>query len=235
MTLDDLVKDIASTVKESISDAIKKVSDKYESRISYLEKALKELPAPEKGEKGDSITIEDVRPLIKEAVEAIEIPSPKDGKDGVSPDPADVAKAMEPLFAKWELDFERRAYNVLDRAVERMPKPKDGKDALEVKDFDICLAEDMRTITVSLKTDGRSVEKSIKIPAIIDRGVFAHHEKYEMGDAVTFGGCLWICQKENNGNEPRSDGEYWRLAVKKGRDGKEVVKIDPPKTAKVNV
>lgn len=232
MTLDDLVKDIASTVKESISDAIKKVSDKYESRISSLEKALKELPAPEKGEKGDSITIEDVRPLIKEAIEAIEIPLPKDGKDGVSPDPADVAKAMEPLFAKWELDFERRAYNVLDRAVERMPKPKDGKDALEVKDFDIVLGDDMRTLTVSLKAGEQVVQKSIKIPAIIDRGVHSDEKEYSHGDGVTYAGSFWICQKDRPQGKP-SSSEDWRLAVKKGRDGKESVKIELPKTAKV--
>lgn len=264
MTLDELVKDIAGTVKESVQEAVKAVSEKYDARIAELEAQLKNLPAPEKGDKGNSVTIEDIKPLIEEAVSAIEVPVPengkdgadgengkdgadgkdglngsdgldgKDGVDGVSPSPDEVAKSMEGIFAKWALDFERKADDKLEKAIDRMPRPKDGRDGLEIEDFELSLGEDGRTITAALKRGETVIEKSVKIPAILDKGVYSDAVSYEKGDGVTYAGSYWIVQKDSPEGKPGSSDDF-RLAVKRGRDGKESVKVEKPKTVKVNV
>lgn len=238
MTIDDLVKDIADTVKESVQEAVKAVSEKYDARIAELESQLKNIPVPEKGEKGDSVTLDDVRPMLEEMVKAIEVPVPEngkdgvDGKDGVSPSPDEVAKSMEHIFAKWALDFERKADHVLEKAIDRIPKPKDGRDALDIEDFDLSIGEDGRTITASLKRGETVIEKSVKIPAILDKGVYSDTGSYEKGDGVTYAGSYWIVQKDSPEGKPGSSDDF-RLAVKRGRDGREVVKIEKPETVKV--
>lgn len=277
MTLDLILKDISGTIKESISNAVKQVSEKYDARILELEEVIKSIPAPEKGDKGDSVTIDDVKPLVDEAVKGIDLShleqmiqdaidaipevkdgvdgkdgengkdgkdgadgrdgtdgkDGKDGVDGLSPTADEVAKSMEHIFAKWAFDFERKADAVLEKAIDRMPKPKDGRDAIDIDGFDMVLGDDDRTVTVSLKRGETIIEKSIKVPNIIDKGVFKHNQEYEKGDAVTFGGCLWICQEKTSKNEPSSASDVWRLAVKRGRDGREVVKVDLPETVKI--
>lgn len=47
---------------------------------------------------------------------------------------------------------------------------------------------------------------------------------YEKGNAVTFGGSFWICMRDTDSKPGENDD--WRLAVKRGRDGK------PPKGGK---
>lgn len=287
MTLDDIVNTISDTIKESIGYAIGGVYEKYDARFSDIESQIKSIPKPEKGEKGDSVTIDDIIPVIeqlvgkiepikgdkgdsvtiddvkpiieesiksaiseikqpdishleaavKQAIESIPVvhdgKNGSDGKDGVSPSPDEVAKSMEHIFAKWALDFERKADSVLEKAIDRMPKPRDGRDAIDIDGFELSIGDDDRTVTVSMKRGETVIEKSIKIPTILDRGVFKHGKTYEKGDAVTFGGCLWIAQCNTEKEEPRSDNEAWRLAVKRGRDGKEVVKINKPETVRI--
>jgi integrin beta 3 len=61
----------------------------------------------------------------------------------------------------------------------------------------------------------------ISIPVIVDRGVWKS-QKYEPGDAVTWRGSLWICKAETE-SKPNDVAEHWRLAVKRGRDGKDSI------------
>lgn len=176
-----------------------------------IAEAIKALPAP------------DISELINRVDEAIKsIPAPKD------PDPVptveQVAGAMEGMFSKWALDFERKADSVLQRAIDKIPLPKDGKDgrdALDIEDFELSLNDDNRTVTMSLKRGDVLVEKSVKLPVILDRGVFSETESYEKGDAVSYGGSLWISQKDAPEGKPGT-GEDWRLSVKRGRDGKTI-------------
>lgn len=234
MTLDDLAKDIADTVKESVSDALKSISEKYDARIAELEKRLAEIPAPVKGDKGDSVTVEDVRPILEELVKGIEIPAPVKGDDGISPSADEIAKSMEHIFSKWALDFERKADGYLERAIDRMPKAKDGRDALEIEDFDLSIGEDGRTITASLKRGQTVIEKSVTLSIPLDAGVYSDNSQYQKGDGVTYAGSFWISQKDSPEGRPGSSDD-WRLSVKRGRDGREIVKLDKPQTVKVGV
>jgi collagen type III alpha len=58
---------------------------------------------------------------------------------------------------------------------------------------------------------------------VIDRGVYKAGETYEPGDAVTWGGSLWIAQKQTDA-KPDTPESGFRLAVKRGRDGKDAKK-----------
>lgn len=292
MTLDEIVKDIAETVKASIGDAVKSVSEKYDAKILLLQKEIDDLKGVEKpidvseikemiktevssietkdnfSEKYDGkfslfqnqidklktaekpIDISEIKNIVQDEILTIEIKDPdishlekriddyisaiQPAKDGISPDAEEVAKAMEHKFAIWALGFERQANDRLEKAVDRMPKAKDGRDAFEIEDFDLSIGEDGRTITASLKRGEVVIEKSVKIPSLLDRGVFIENASYEKGDGITYGGSFWIVQKDSPLGKPGTSEDF-RLAVKRGRDGKEVIKLEKPETVKVNV
>lgn len=199
------------------------------------------------GKDGQSVTVDQVMPdlqaELQKSIEAMQaqvkaIPIPKDGKDGadgrdgdsVSIDdvlPTIEQRVMERIassMAKWELDFERRATEKLEKAIDKIPKPrdgrdgKDGRDGLEVKDFDIELDEDGRNLVISLKRGDDRVERAIRLNHMIYRGVW-RKGRYCAGDVVTWAGSAWVATKDTE-SKP-GDDDTWRLAVKKGRDGKD--------------
>jgi len=217
-------------------------------------KAISELPPAKDGE---SVTAEDVRPLLVELVESAvkALPPAEPGKDadmdalrahlgelvkGIQlpavPTVDEVAATFERRFSDLTLSWERQARDTFDKAADRMPIPKDGRDALALESFDMAIAEDGRTITVKLQAGETLIEKSVKIPAVIDRGVYSSEDSYEKGDGTTYGGCYWIAQKDAPEGVPGGSAD-WRLAVKKGRDGKDLrdsaSKHDPSKGVKV--
>lgn len=180
------------------------------------------IPAPKDG---TSVTADDVLPQLREqvatAIAAMPVP-----KDGASVTIADVEPLIQRMADSWALDFERRAQGVLERAVERMPKPKDGKDgadALQLEDFGAALADDGRTLVLTLGAGERQVRRELKLPVVLDRGVFseAPDARYVKGDGVSFGGSFHIAQVDNPQGKPGASKD-WRLACKRGRDGRDL-------------
>lgn len=96
---------------------------------------------------------------------------------------------------------------------------KDGRDGFSLEDFDCRVLEDDRTIEFSFKSGDHEHIATLKWPTTIDRGVWKEGETYERGDAVTWAGSLWIAQEETT--EKPDSGKGFRLAVKRGRDGKD--------------
>lgn len=92
---------------------------------------------------------------------------------------------------------------------------KDGQDGLGFEDLTFDTDEHGRVLAKFQRGD---VVKSIRLPGIVDRGPYKSGESYEKGDAVSYGGSLWIAQ-EPTGDKP-DGGKGWRLAVKKGRDAR---------------
>lgn len=208
-----------------------------------VEKAFSEVKLPEDGK---SVTVEDIKTLLSEMVDAAvkALPAPKDGADGKDADMAElklhvhelvkniqppapptideVAAVFERRFSDLTLSWERQARDTFEKAVDRMPAPKDGRDALTLESFDLSLAEDGRTVTVKMQAGATVLEKSLKIASVIDRGAYKSQSEYECGDAVTHGGSLWIAQQDAPEGAPGMGGKGWRLAVKKGRDGKDL-------------
>lgn len=65
------------------------------------------------------------------------------------------------------------------------------------------------------------------LPMMIDRGVWRADGKYERGDCVTSDGSLWIAREDNPAHEP-GKGAQWRLAVVRGRNGRDANRMRTP-------
>jgi hypothetical protein len=218
-------------------------------------KAIAQVPVAKDGQ---SITADDVRPMLVELVgDAVKaLPAAEAGKDadmdalrnhldglvkGIQPPAApsvdEVAATFERRFSDLTLSWERQARDTFEKAADRMPAPKNGRDALPLESFDLVLGEDGRTVTVKMMAGETVLEKSVKIAAVIDRGVFKHDGYYEKGDGVSYGGCFWIAKCDKPQGVPGSGETDWRCAVKKGRDGKDLrdsaSKHDPAKGVKI--
>jgi hypothetical protein len=227
-------------VKQIADDVIGAVRDYVERALSPIDNRLKQLearPAPEKGDKGDagingkdgadgrSVGLDDVLPLVDKFLADIRIP--RDGIDGKSVTVDQVREMFMDMYqihqAAWALDFERRAQDILQRSIDRIEKPRDGKDGKDGRDGlgveDFTLSIDGRNVTATIKRGEFVKSHTVRIPALLDRGVFKEIADYEQGDGVTWGGSFWIAQKDAPEGKPGS-GPDWRLAVKAGRDAR---------------
>jgi hypothetical protein len=67
-----------------------------------------------------------------------------------------------------------------------------------------------------------------------DMGVWGEGRSYLKGDGVTWGGSFWIAQ-DDTADKPEASAKSWRLAVKRGRDGKDFAGPQPAAPPKVKV
>lgn len=151
----------------------------------------------------------------------------RDGIDGKSVSVDDVLPHFQQAFDKWALDFERRAQDIHTRLLATFDKPSDGRDGIDGKDGadglgfdDIDITHDgERGFTIAVVRGDRRKEFTFQLPVVLERGVYKVGHEYARGDAVTFDGSYWIAQKDSPAGRPGQSPD-WRLAVKKGRDGK---------------
>lgn len=170
---------------------------------------------------------------IDEAVSKIAIPQPRDGEDGRD------ALDLEVLA---EIDEEKsyrrgmfaRHKGGLFRSFEQTRGMRgwecivDGVDSVDIE-FDGERGVKMQMV----KSSGDIVEKAFTIPALVYRGIYKEDDAFQKGDAVTYGGSLFIALKDAPEGRPETSQD-WKLAVKRGRDGAEVVKVPKePKTVKL--
>lgn len=200
------------------------------------------------GQDGKSVSVEELQPVVIEAVTkaVASIPVPRDGVDGkngadgrdgidgknVSVE--DIRGAIEVEISRALLDFERRAMDVIQRAIERIPPPVDGKDGAPGKDgadgfgFDDLDVEYDGERSFSLKfVRGEKVKEfgSFRLPIPIRRGVWGENGRtdYEQNDVVTWNGSEWTASKATSVKPglPSAESRAWVLTVKKGSDGKQ--------------
>lgn len=198
------------------------------------------------GPAGRDADPEIVRAMVAAAVQ--QVPVPKDGRDGRDGEPGRDAvhveivdgielgkrygrntfaayggglvrsfKATDPLSP--DTDLERAGWHVVVRGID---------------DLSIELGEDLRSVHVRCTmTGGRVVERTLAIPALIDRGIFKSETRYEAGDVVTWDGSMWVCRGVALDVRPgipsgqplhEESLAAWRLAVKRGRDGRDGVR-----------
>lgn len=99
---------------------------------------------------------------------------------------------------------------------------KDGAPGRDGFGFDaLDLAEDEKGVV--LRFSQGDVVKDFALPVVFDRGVFKEDASYRKGNGVTWGGSYWIAQKDDPG-KPDTPDSGWRLAVKKGQNGKDLTK-----------
>jgi integrin beta 3 len=184
--------------------------------------AVEALPKPEKGEKGDdgqsiepSLVEEMVAGAVAKAV--AELPTPKDGNDG-----KDAAGIVEALKDNGELVLTLQDGRLIRTGIRDGKDGKRGRDGFGFDDMDVCVLDDDRTIELSFRKGEDEKAFTLKWPTVIDRGVYKATEEYEAGDGTTWGGSFWIAQRAiSAGEKPDSPESGWRLAVKRGRDGKD--------------
>jgi hypothetical protein len=154
-------------------------------------------------------------------------PAGKDGepgKDGAPGEPGksvtldDVSVFLEAAVAKHVLDFERRASEKLDKAIERIPVPKDGRDGVDLTELSVDF-DGERTVTVKGRTG--TVTKRVPIP--LWRGYWSPDVVAEKSDILTHNGTAYIAIVDNPKCEP-GVGKYdheWKVFARKGRDGRD--------------
>jgi hypothetical protein len=169
-------------------------------------KALEDRPAPEvlKGDPGEP---------------------GKDGEDGAPGIDGSDGRGVKDLL----LDREGNLIATMDDGATKNLGPvcgkdgepgKDGRDGFKLEDFDVRVLDDDRTVEFAFKSETHEHIATLKWPTVLDRGVFKAGETYDAGDAVTWGGSLWIAQRQTDAKPDTADSGF-RLAVKRGRDGKD--------------
>lgn len=106
---------------------------------------------------------------------------------------------------------------------------KDGRDGRDGKDGVASVDEIRAEVTRALagvraeldaEVQKRVTEVVATLPTLRYRDVWKEGESYRAGDMVTWAGAMW------HANEPNTvkpgDGKAWTLAVKRGRDGKDL-------------
>lgn len=237
-------------VKAMVDEAVAalpqaKDADPVEVEARIVSEVERVLAGWERPQNGKSVTVEELAPVVAECVQKAiaALPAPKDGRDGLDvkdlfrADGGRLVAVMSDgstkdlgVFVGKDADMDAVERSIVDK-IAAIPKPKDGKDGFSLKHFDATLMEDGRTVLLSFEDDERSFKVELGFAVPLDRGVYKEDGTYAKGDGVTWGGCFWIAQVDNPEGKPDS-GKGWRMAVKKGRDGKDFVpKPDsgPPK------
>ncbi|MDM2772855.1 phage gp6-like head-tail connector protein [Citrobacter sp. Cpo126] len=233
--LPDVSKMVADAVSEielpkapELPDLNQIIADAAESAVKQ---AFESIPVPKDGK---SVTVDDLRPLVEEVVNAL-IPEPVDveklAQDLLSkipvPEPGSngrdaLAIELEP-FIDEKKSYPRGTYAThkggLWRSHEKTHGMRgwecivDGVSGVDVKQ------ENQRTFTISLERASGTFEvKSFDIPVTIYRDVFKSGTEYQPGDTVTWGGSMWHCNETTTDKPGEPGSKGWTLAVKKGRD-----------------
>lgn len=182
-------------------------NDALKARLTELE--AREIPDPVLLE---AEPLPDIAKMIADAVAAIPapvIPDPIPGKDGLS-----ISEVKQ--NADGELIVKMTNGETINAGRVR------GADGVGFDDMAVEY-DGERALTLRFEKGDDIREFAMDIPAIIDRGVWATGE-YTKGDAVTWGGSLWIAQSPTS-SKP-GECKSWRLAVKKGRDAKPSVRAE---------
>lgn len=207
-----------------------------------VHKAVAALPTPKNGspgEDGRSLTPDDVAPLIiAEVTKAVgAIPVPKDGHDGVGLCGALIdrdgrlaltlsdgtVKHLGTIVGRDGRDVDMAdVASLISKEVATWPRPKDGADGLGFDDLSV-LHDGERNFTVQFSRGDQIKAFPFTIPFVIYRDLWTEGKSYEKGDAVTFGGCMWVAKDATTAKPDFTPlaAKYWRLAIKEGRKGKD--------------
>lgn len=233
----DLIeREVETATKELKAPTLEPVSE--ETLKALVDAAFDAMPKPNDGE---SVTVEDVAPIIKQTVseEVAKIERPKDGKDGRDGKDGENGKdgrGIETTHQNEKGELVIRFTDKEERIVGnvRGPKGQDGKDGRDGKDglnFDDLRLEhdgERRVDFIFERGDDRK-KSTVIFPVVIDRGPWSDGVTYERGDSITYGGCSWVATDTTN-ERPKGGGETkWRMAVRKGRDGRDAMPASPPK------
>lgn len=239
--------DFERTAEALVGGAEKAIARAIDPLLKRIE-ALESRPIAERGEKGDAgdrgeagnpgrdgVGLADAM-IDREGVLVLTLTSGEHrrlgmvvGKDGEPGPKGDTGERGEPgEKGEQGLQGERGSDGADGLPGEKGMDGKDGRDGLNGRDgidgfgFDDLTVEqeNERHFKLVFSKDDRRKEFAFTLPVPLDRGVFKQGETYSAGDTVTWGGSLWIAQRETDA-KPDTPDSGWRLSVKRGRDGKD--------------
>jgi hypothetical protein len=154
-----------------------------------------------------------------------------DGRDGQNATPemvdASVAKHLDPITARLELNLERKTFEWMERTrdevrkmIDAIPKPRDGIDGISAKDIEIEYDGERHLLWKQKTATGEIITHTIYLPIPLYREVWKADFQYSQHDMVTHDGSTWIATQDSKGVRPGHMQKAWKLIVKKGRDGK---------------
>lgn len=144
-------------------------------------------------------------------------PAGRDGKDGVDGAPGEPGAAgKDGADGRDGVDGTDGKDGAPGAAGERGVDGRDGRDG---KDADMQIAVSLVSAEIARQLAAIPTVKGEPGKSIIYKGVYAAGGEYQEGNAVTYGGSLWIALEDTK--EKPGDGKGWQLAVKRGRDGKD--------------
>jgi len=207
---------------------------------AMVARVLANIPIPKDGAPGRDFDPAELYSAVAKAV--ADLPKPKDGRDGRDAKDGRPGEDGEPGRDALEIDIlpaidEAKAYprgtyaNYAGGTIRafRTTDPVVDGDVVAagwqvlwegVRSLSFHAREDGRTFVFSaLTTSGASFVQEVPTALVIYRDVFVSGRTYDEGDAVTWGGSTWIARKTTDTTP--GDGNDWRLAVKRGRDGKD--------------
>lgn len=175
-------------------------AEDVDERLKELQEKIEGIPQP--ADWSDEIA------ALHRAVESIEIPEPipgPAGKDGVG-----IAEVKQ--NDDGELIVKMTTGETFNVGKVR------GEDGLGFDDMTV-EHDGERGFAFVLTRGEREIRKEFSLPVVLDRGIWKEERTYQPGDGVTMGGSYWIAQTETSARPETS--KDWRLAVKRGRDGKD--------------
>lgn len=229
MKLDDFLARLTEQVKAYIAREL----GAFATRIEAMEKSLQAIPAGPKGDKGDPGERGERGEKGEVGLSVPGTPGEKGapgergekGERGERGDPGRDALALDVLPAIDETkSYPRgtwaRHLNGLWRAAADTQGLRNW-ECMVPGIASVSIEHEERSLTLSVSlSNGDKVEKSVAMENPIDRGVYTPDRKYLKGDGVTWGGSWWIAQVDEPTDKPGTS-DQWRLAVKRGRDGKD--------------
>lgn len=231
----------ALALTEALEKEITTLSNSIDERFSNASGAVANISDSLKQQIAAVPTAEDIVKLVMPLIRV-----PKDGKDADPPTEQllkgivetivmahmpsheqiqqHITTAVESRIDKWALEFERRAQDTLQRAIERIPIPKDGlpgRDAFPLESVQIELVDEGKTLAITMGNGKDTVTRKIPFPGIRWRGYFKDGETYMYGDTLQSRGSSFMAIATTT--EPPNEGnKAWILLVKAGRDGKSI-------------
>jgi hypothetical protein len=236
----------ADSVFQAVKSYISQATAGLVNRLDQLEKRIDALPAPRDGRDGadgkdgkDGIDGKDGAPG-RSGLSGRDGQDGIDGQDGKDGEPGQDGADLDILPSiNLEKSYPRGTWANHAHGLWLARSQTDGMAGWDcvvrgIAEFEVhCDGE--RTFTIkTIMSDGLVSDKTVKLPIMIDRGVYVDGKSYERGDTVSWAGSAWIAQVPTAGKP--GTGEDWRLAVKRGRDGKDgALPADKPVPAVVRL
>lgn len=214
----DLVKAATAAQNEQIAGLGK--------RIDEFAELVEALPVDEKVK--EAVGAIDLDELAAKAAEKITVPEPVPGRDGVG-----LAGALIDRHGNLVVTLSNGETKdlgpVVGRDGQNGQQGTPGQDGVSFDDMDVRM--EGRSLIIAAERGENKKTWTFGLDYLLDAGIYKEGTEYVRGDGVTWGGSFWIAQTATKAKPGTTDD--WRLAVKKGRDGKDGKVIEPPKPVKL--